>query len=80
MENEKAKLVGKGAIVFDLLLTILFFVYMTSVCISHVQSDTVRMQYIIGAYGASCVAGVFWLALQLLRVTCVDQMRKKKVK
>ncbi|OIO59896.1 MAG: hypothetical protein COZ46_00485 [Verrucomicrobia bacterium CG_4_10_14_3_um_filter_43_23] len=78
MDNKK--LISKGGIFFDLLLTAAFFVFMTTVCIPHVPAQTETMRLIFGIYGSTCLTGVFWLALQLFRVTRVDYARSRKNK
>jgi hypothetical protein len=73
MLNSNSKLVGPTAIVCDILLTGLFFVFMTFVLKAHVPTDEAQYQLIFGTYGSSCLSGVFWLALQCFRVTFTDQ-------
>ncbi|PAZ06452.1 MAG: hypothetical protein CAK86_02575 [Opitutia bacterium AMD-G1] len=64
MDNMKPKLITKQAVVIDLVLTVVFFE--TAVLLG-------------AAYCGLCLAGVFWMALSLFRVTLADQMLPKTV-
>jgi protein-S-isoprenylcysteine O-methyltransferase Ste14 len=79
MENMKPKLITKQAVVIDLVLTVVFFVWITSVLKKHVPwSEAGETAVLLGAaYCGSCLAGVFWMALNLFRVTLADQMLPK---
>ncbi len=81
MENMKPKLITKHGVVLDLILTVVFFVWINSILKKHVPwaeaSDTAIL---LGAsYCGACLSGVFWLALSLFRVTLADQMLQKAV-
>jgi len=52
----------------DLVLTIVFFIYMYTVVSTHVPSTAPKMILLWGAYTSACITGVFWLALQMFRV------------
>jgi hypothetical protein len=54
-------------LVVDLLLCAGFFAFIFSVIKSHVQSLDPRMINLWGALAASCLTGVFWLALQMVK-------------
>jgi hypothetical protein len=79
MDNLKPKLVTKQAVVIDLVLTAAFFVWITSVLKKHVPwSEAGETAVLLGAaYCGACLAGVFWMALSLFRVTLADQMLPK---
>ncbi len=81
MDNMKPKLITKQAVVIDLILTVVFFVWITSILKKHVPwSEAGETAVLLGAaYCGSCLAGVFWLALSLFRVTLADQMLQKTV-
>lgn len=75
----KPKLVTKQAVVIDLVLTVVFFVWITSILKKHVPwSEAGETAVLLGAaYCGACLAGVFWMALNLFRVTLADQMLPK---
>ena len=75
----KPKLVTKQAVVIDLVLTVVFFVCITSILKKHVPwSEAGPTAVLLGAaYCGACLAGVFWMALNLFRVTLADQMLQK---
>ena len=76
MDNLKPKLITKQAVVIDLVLTVVFFVWITSILKKHVPwSEAGETAVLLGAaYCGACLAGVFWMALNLFRVTLADQM------
>jgi hypothetical protein len=77
----KPKLITKQAVVIDLVLTVVFFVWITSILKKHVPwVEAGPTAVLLGAaYCGACLAGVFWLALNLFRVTLADQMLQKTV-
>jgi hypothetical protein len=81
MDNMKPKLITKLAVVIDLVLTVVFFVWITSILKKHVPwSEAGETAVLLGAaYCGLCLAGVFWMALNLFRVTLADQMLPKTV-
>jgi hypothetical protein len=68
MAQPEEKHVTPVSLVIDLVLVVLFFIYMFGVLKTHVPSNDPRMIILWGALGASCLTGVFWLALQMFRV------------
>lgn len=75
---EQKSLISKLGIVIDIILSVIFFCIMTKILATHAPAETEKMRLIAGAFTSSCLTGVFWLTLQLFRVTLVDQLRKKK--
>ena len=77
----KPKLITKQAVAIDLILTVVFFVWITSILKKHVPwSEAGQTAVLLGAaYCGLCLAGVFWMALSLFRVTLADQMLPKTV-
>jgi hypothetical protein len=68
MEQPTEKFTTPLSLVVDLVLVVLFFAYMFSVLRSHVPSNDPKMIILWAALAASCMSGVFWLALQMFRV------------
>jgi hypothetical protein len=81
MENMKPKLITKHAVILDLILTVVFFVWITSILKKHVPwAEAGPTAVLLGAaYCGACLSGVFWLALSLFRVTLADQILQKTV-
>jgi hypothetical protein len=79
MDNMKPKLITKQAVAIDLVLTVVFFVWITSILEKHVPwGERGDFAVLLGAaYCGACLAGVFWMALNLFRVTLADQMLQK---
>jgi len=75
---EHKSLISKSGIFIDIILSIIFFCFMTKILATHAPAETEKMRLIVGAYTSSCLTGVFWLTIQLFRVTLVDQLRRKK--
>ncbi len=68
MEQPTEKFTSPLSLVVDVVLMVLFFAYLFSVLKSHVPSGNPKMIILWAALAASCLTGVFWLALQMFRV------------
>jgi hypothetical protein len=79
MDNLKPKLVTKQGAIIDIVLSVIFFFWMTTVLKKHVPwVESGETAVLIGAaYASACLTGVFWLALSLFRVTLADQILQK---
>lgn len=65
-------------IVVDAGLTLLVFLFFTWVLSGHVPSNDPVDIWVWGAISASCLTGVFWLALQMFRVVLRAQRSAQK--
>jgi len=79
MDNLKPKLVTTRGAIIDVVLTVIFFVWMTTVLKKHVPwVEAGETAVLLGAaYCSLCLSGVLWMALSLFRVTLADQMLPK---
>lgn len=68
MAQSEEKHVTPASLVVDLVLVVAFFAFMFSILKIHVPSTDPKMINLWGALGASCMTGVFWLAVQMFRV------------
>ena len=68
------------SLLVDAVLVVAFFIYIYSVVSTHVPSSDPKMIVVWGAYTASCLTAVFWLALQMFRVTYRAQRDARKNK
>ncbi|RFC49999.1 MAG: hypothetical protein DUW69_000769 [Verrucomicrobia bacterium] len=68
MEQPTEKFTTPLSLVVDVVLLVLFFAYLFSVLKSHVPSNNPKLITLWAALAASCLTGVFWLALQMFRV------------
>jgi predicted branched-subunit amino acid permease len=57
-----------AAIAVDFVLCALFFALIFYFVRSHVMSENTTMILIFSTYTTLCVTGVFWMAIQMLRV------------
>jgi len=73
MQKPERKLVTPFSLAVDAVLVIAFFVYMYGVTSTHVPSRDHRMVVFWGVVTSSCLAAVFWLALQMFRVVAKAQ-------
>jgi hypothetical protein len=73
-------LISKKGIVIDLLLTLLFFLFMREVLVPHVPSQDPTAINIVSSMTAFCMSGVFWLAAGMFRVTWVDYLQNQPQK
>lgn len=65
-------------LVIDLVLTALAFCLFYWLVNDHVPSNDPAMIKLWGGLGAACMTGVFWLALQMLKVVFVFQRDSRK--
>jgi hypothetical protein len=68
MEQPTEKFTSPLSLVVDFVLMAAFFGYMVYVLRSHVPSTNPSMILLWACLAASCMTGVFWLALQMFRV------------
>jgi hypothetical protein len=68
---------GRAALAFDAVLTLAVFVFFTLILRSHVPSNDPFFIWLWGAATASCMAALFWLALQMFRVVLRAQIEAK---
>jgi hypothetical protein len=80
MAQPEPKLVTPLSLLVDAVLVVIFAVYMYTVVSTHVPSRDPKMILIWGLYTDSCLTGVFWLALQMFRVTFRAQREAAKNK
>jgi hypothetical protein len=78
MPEPEKKLVTRPSLVVDGVLVIAFFIYMYRVVSTHVPSNDPAMIRLWGALTSSCLSAVFWLALQMFRVTLRSQREAGK--
>lgn len=75
---EEKKLISKTAIIIDVVLTLVFYVIMAFVLRPFVPMQGPGVVEFWAAVTALPMAGVFWLVVQMFRVTFIDQIRSKK--
>ena len=78
MANSEQKLVTRGSLVVDAVLMAAFFLFFFKILKSHVPASEPMWINIGAAYTASCLTGVFWLALQMFRVVLRFHRESKK--
>ncbi|MGA3007161.1 MAG: hypothetical protein ABSE59_04645 [Opitutaceae bacterium] len=78
MAQSGQKLVTRGSLLVDTVLMAAFFIYFFEILQSHVPATEPKWIYIWAAYGASCLTGVFWLALQMFRIVLRFHRETKK--
>jgi len=74
---ENLPLISKKGLIFDLVLTVIFFFFMRDVLIPHVPSQDPTAVNIVASMTSFCMSGVFWLAASMFRVTLVDYQRNR---
>ena len=70
------KLTSPKTILFDLVLTGIFFLFMTWVLRPFVPAQSAFVIWFFAGFTALPLTGVFWLACQMFRVTLTDQLRR----
>ena len=76
-ESSSPKLISKKGVVIDLILTVIFFLFMREVLIPHVPSQDPLAVNIVSSMTSFCMSGVFWLAAGMFRVTFADYLRNQ---
>jgi hypothetical protein len=66
------------AVAIDLVLVAVAFVIFYSLVNSHVPSNDPKMVMLWGGLTAGCMSGVFWLALQMMKVVFRFQRDSRK--
>jgi hypothetical protein len=77
MAKSETKLVTPLSLAVDAVLVIGFFAYMYTVVSTHVPSNDPAMIHLWGVLCAACLAGVFWLCIQMFRVVLRAQRAAK---
>ena len=77
---ENVPLISKKGLIFDLVLTVIFFFFMRDVLIPHVPSQDPTAVNIVASMTSFCMSGVFWLAAGMFRVTLVDYLNNQPEK
>ena len=82
MENHRPKLVSKTGAAIDVLISVVFFVWMTTILKKHVPWEEAGETAVSlgAAYCSLCLSGVLWMALCLFRVTLVDQIFQRNAR
>jgi uncharacterized membrane-anchored protein len=78
MSSPEKKPFSIVSLVIDLVLTGIAFVIFYWLVNSHVQSNDPKMIMLWGGLTAGCLSGVFWLALQMLKVVYKFQRESRK--
>jgi hypothetical protein len=78
MDSTKGKPTDRAALALDALLTLAVFVFFTWILRSHVPSNDPFFIWLWAAITASCLAALFWLALQMFRVVLRAQLEAKR--
>lgn len=78
MASPEKKSFSVVSLIIDLVLTALAFCLFYWMVNSHVPSNDPKMVLFFGASAAGCMAGVFWLALQMLKLVYKFQRANRK--
>jgi hypothetical protein len=79
MEPEK-KLTTPVSLAVDAVLVIAFFIVMYFICAPHVPSNDKSMILLWGGLTSACISAVFWLCIQMFRVTLRAQRAERRRK
>ena len=76
MEKSEEKLVSRKGLVFDLVITVIWFVFFAVILQPYVPAQTELYRTVFAIFTSACLTGVFWLAINMFRVVRVDQTRR----
>ena len=77
MDSPDKPLISRRRTVFNLFLTILWFAFFSWAMRGFVPARTEPNITIFAVLTASCITGVFWLALNMFSTVLVDQRRRR---
>lgn len=75
---EDTKLISPMGAIVDVIITVIFCIFMTWVLIPHVPAYTLKVQLIGSLMGSVPMSLMFWIAVSMFRVTVVDMKRRRK--
>jgi hypothetical protein len=78
MAQPEQKFTTPVSLVVDAILVIAFFVYIYTIVAPHVPSNDKSMVLLWGGLTAACMAGVFWLCIQMFRVVLRAQVAARR--
>lgn len=78
MAQPEQKLTSPASLLVDAVLVVAFFAYMYTVVAPHVPSNDKWMIMLWGALCSACMTGVFWLCIQMFRVTLRAQRADRR--
>jgi divalent metal cation (Fe/Co/Zn/Cd) transporter len=78
MSSSEKKPLNVVSLIIDLVLTGIAFVIFYSLVHSHVPSSDPKMVMLWGGLTSGCMAGVFWLAWNMLKVVFKFQRESRK--
>ncbi|MES1168215.1 MAG: hypothetical protein ABUL61_03490 [Oleiharenicola lentus] len=78
MSSPEKKPFSFVSLVIDLALTAIAFAIFFTLIKSHVPSNDPKMIILWGSLASLCLSGVFWLALQMLKVVFNFQRQLRK--
>lgn len=76
----KEKFVTPRSLLVDAVLVVAFFAFMFNVIRPHVPTENTLFILLWGGGATACLAGVFWLAIQMFRVVLRAQLAAKRAK
>jgi hypothetical protein len=68
MAQPETKLTSPASLVVDAILVVGFFIFIYTIVAPHVPTNDKSMVLLWGGLCAACMAGVFWLCVQMFRV------------
>ena len=77
-DEKKQPLFSFKGVVIDVILSIIFFFFMREILVSHVPSQDSKTIIIVSCMTSFCMTGVFFIAINMLRVTWVDYNQRQK--
>ena len=78
MASPEQKLTTPVSLVVDAVLVIAFFLFIYWLVSPHVPSQDSSMILLWGGLCAACMSGVFWLCIQMFRVTLRAQLAERR--
>ena len=77
MDSTNKPLISPRGVIIDLVLSVIFFIFMSWVLRGFVPARTEPNITIFAVITASCLTAVFWLALSMFHTVLADQRRRR---
>lgn len=78
MTQKSKKFFRIKTVIFDSVVTLIFFVFISTVLRSFVPAENETTIILVALFVGLCLASLFFLAVQMFRATLTDQLDRKE--
>jgi len=77
-EDDYSEFVGKKFVGLSIVLTLVFWACFTRILLPFVPSDSPSWQYVFAAFTATCLAGIFYIALHMFQLVLQEHRKARR--